>query len=151
MGVDPLPPIDEALVAELLSTTTFRSAQGAVWRSAADGTAACAPTTTAAFHIVPAKYDAGFIEVDSNSCQRCHQTVNQSVNRFDGGRDWYGRVRGSDGIFSFHPFSLSSISGNGYPRTVSMRRELETAGLLERFSARKHRHSRYQILTARGE
>ena len=50
------------------------------------------PTTMAAYHVIPANFDAGFIEVDRTSCIRCHESVNESVSAFDGGRDWYGRV-----------------------------------------------------------
>jgi len=139
MGVDTLPELaDEGLVAELLSTTTFRSAHGATWRWGSDGARAIAPTTSATFHIVPARFDAGFIDVNSVSCMRCHETVNQDVDRFDARRDWYGRIRGSDGIFTFHPFSPSSISSNGFGSHISMRSEMIKAGLLAKFNSKKH-------------
>ena len=92
---------------------------------------------------MPAKYDAGFVEVDRASCMRCHKTVNQPVDKFQSGRDWYGRIRGSDGIFSFHPFDPSSLSGNGYPVPVRMRDELVSAGVIERYDAKKHDKLRY--------
>ncbi len=41
------------------------------------------------------------------------------VTDFNAGRDWYGHIRGSDGIFSFHPFSPDCISGNGYGAGVT--------------------------------
>ncbi|HEV3021150.1 MAG TPA: hypothetical protein VGX76_01735 [Pirellulales bacterium] len=147
MGVDSLPPVgDDGLVEELLTGTVFRSALGATWRDDDDGVETCAPTTLAAFHVVPANYDAGFIAVDDASCMRCHETANAPVREFNYGRDWYGRVRGSDGIFSFHPFSLDSISDNGYARTVRMRREFEQAGLLEPYDPGRHPSSIYQTL-----
>lgn len=139
MGIDSLPALDDdTLVAELLTTTTFRSALGATWKFGTNGTRTAAPTTSAKFHIVPANYDAGFVDVDRVSCIRCHETVNQNVSRFNAGRDWYGRIRGSDGIFSFNPFSHDSISDNGYGRRVRMRGDLQTAGLLERYDPAKH-------------
>lgn len=145
MGVDTLPALeDDALVAELLQQTTFQSATGQSWRDGKNQTVTFAPTTLASFHVVPANYDAGFVAVDSKSCRRCHETANQSVRDFDAGRDWYGRIRGSDGIFSFHPFSPDSISDNGFPRGVRMRSELERAGMLERFDAKRHFHALYQ-------
>ncbi|HZZ80757.1 MAG TPA: hypothetical protein VFE62_19805 [Gemmataceae bacterium] len=144
MGVYVLPSLeDDALVAELLTKTTFKSALGNPWAEGANGAVAAAPTTEAAFHIVPAKYDAGFVEVDRASCMRCHKTVNQPVDKFQSGRDWYGRIRGSDGIFSFHPFDPNSISGNGYPVPVRMRDELVSAGVIERYDAKKHDRLRY--------
>jgi len=146
MGVDALPPVgDDRLVEELLTGTPFRSALGESWRDD-DGGQTCAPTTSASFHVVPVNYDAGFIAVDNASCMRCHATANTSVREFNSGRDWYGRVRGSDGIFSFHPFSLDSISNNGYARPVRMRRELEQAGLLVKYDPAQHPSSVYQTL-----
>jgi hypothetical protein len=147
MGVDELPDLgDDRLVAELLADATFHSALAQPWREAADGTLTFAPTTQASFQIVPASYDAGFVAVDSDSCMRCHETVNHSVRRFNSRRDWYGRVRGSDGIFSFHPFAPESISGNGFARPVSMRREFEKAGLIEPFNPKRHQNKVYHRL-----
>lgn len=144
MGVDSLPAIDDAkLVAELLTKTPFKSALAELWRKGSNGTLTSAPTTQAEFHIVPVNYDAGFIEVDKVSCTRCHNTVNQHVDRFEPGRDWYGRVRGSDGIFSFHPFSLETISSNGFGSPVRMRSELVTLGILQKYDPRKHPESAY--------
>jgi hypothetical protein len=147
MGVDVLPDIkDEKLVIDLLTKTTFRSAVGQIWREGSNGTETCAPTTKAEFHVVPAGYDAGFIAVNNTSCMRCHDTVNQNVREFNAGRDWYGRVRGSDGIFSFHPFSHGSISDNGFGRPISMRHDLQKAGVIARFNAKVHKSSVYKRL-----
>ncbi len=146
-GIDNLPELtDNQLVSELLTKTVFRSALGGHWKMDASGNKAFAPTTTAAFHIVPANYDAGFVEVDRQSCMRCHETVNQSVDRFDSLREWYGRIRGSDGIFSFHPFSLDSLSDNGFGRSIQMRKELVDGGVLEEFDPALHRNSVYPTI-----
>ena len=145
IGVDNLPPVgDDLLVQELLTGTTFVSALGATWREGTGGNVSSAPTTDAAFHIVPAKYDAGFVEVDHISCIRCHQTVNQSVTRFDFGRDWYGRIRGSDGIFSFHPFDPSCISYNGFSLTTRLRTSLVNAGVLAKYDENRHSSAVYR-------
>src|SRR5262245_32947838 len=53
-----LPQIDHALVRKLLATP-FKSALGQEWKKGADGVEAFAPTTTAAFHIVPKNYKGG--------------------------------------------------------------------------------------------
>lgn len=144
MGTDVLPPVgDDRLVGKLLVETTFKSALGETWRYTGDGQSTCAPTTKANFHIVPAKYDAGFIEVDRSSCIRCHNTVNQHVSRFNFSRDWYGRIRGSDGIFSFHPFDPGTISYNGFGQPVRMRAKLTQAGLLVKYESSKHPRSLY--------
>jgi hypothetical protein len=144
MGVDVLPPLeDDQLVAELLRTTPFLSAQGEVWRSAA-GRGTHAPTTLASWHVVPRNYDGGYIGVDAASCARCHASVNRHVNDFEPGRDWYGRVRGSDRIFSFHPFDPACISHNGYPTGARMRPQLVRLGLLVQFDATRHTRDVYQ-------
>jgi hypothetical protein len=151
-GVDELPDLgDDALVNELLSNTVFTSVLGKKWREGTNGVKSFAPTTLASYHVVPKNYDAGFIEIDSASCMRCHKTTNQSVDRFDGGRDWYGRIRGSDGIFSFHPFEPATVSGNGFGSRPSMRDSLISAGLLQRFSAKKHPNRLYQKITTLAE
>ena len=152
MGMDTLPPVDDdPLVVQLLTETTFTSASDVAWRESENGAVyTCAPTTTAAFHIVPANYAGGFVDVDPESCMRCHDSVGQQAQHFEFGRDWYGRVRGSDGIFSFHPFSVGSISHNGIGQAVSMRSELVKAKVLERFDPDKHPSNAYQRLESRG-
>jgi hypothetical protein len=93
---------------------------------------------------VPAKYDAGFMQVDRTSCMRCHESTSKPVSDFEPGRDWYGHIRGSDGIFSFQPFSNDSISDNGYGRTVSMRPEFEKAGVIAQYDPKRHPEEIYQ-------
>jgi hypothetical protein len=149
MGVDSLPAIgDDKLVSQLLSGAVFHSASGEVWRESESGVATCAPTTAAGFNVVPANYDAGFVAVDRVSCARCHDSTSKPVSDFNPGRDWYGHIRGSDGIFSFHPFAPESVSDNGYGRTVSMRGEFERAGVIAKYDPQKHSASDYQSLEA---
>ncbi len=144
MGVDSLPAIDdEKLVIELLTTTPFRSAHGELWRKGTNDIYTAAPTTDAGFHVIPAGYDAGFIEVESHSCMRCHETANKHVREFAPGRDWYGRVRGSDGIFSWHPFDPSSVSYNGFGATPRIRRSLVDAGIVAVYDAKLHPPEQY--------
>jgi hypothetical protein len=138
------------LVVELLTGTVFRSALDTSWREGEQGALyTCAPTTRALFHIVPAGYAGGFIDVNPESCARCHDSVGKQAQHFEFARDWYGRVRGSDDIFSFHPFSLGSISPNGIGRPVHMRPELLKAKVLERFDADRHPSDLYQRLETR--
>ena len=147
MGIDKLPPVgDKKLVARLLSETVYRSALGSTWLTGENREYTVAPTTDAEFHIVPANYDAGFIEVDRASCMRCHETVNQHVNNFEFGRDWYGRIRGSDGIFSIHPFDPNCISQNGNSNSARINGHLVSAGILAKFDPEKHSTKDYQRL-----
>lgn len=137
---------DDRLVAELLKTTPFESCSGQIWRDDFTGPNVFAPTTEARWHIVPRHYQAGFIEVGETSCTRCHQSVNKHATEFEDaftGRQWYGRVRGSDQIFSFHPFALSSIADNGASLPVRMRGELVSAGIVAQFDGRIHTAARY--------
>jgi hypothetical protein len=128
----PLPAIEHDLVRKLLDTP-FRSALGQEWKRNADGVEAFAPTTEADFHIVPKNYQGGFIEVSSKSCMRCHDTTLKHASEVQYRRDWYGRVRGSDNIFSFHIFEPSSISHNGFGREPALRQDLLAAGLLKQW------------------
>jgi len=69
-----------------------------------------APTTKEDFHIVPKDYTGGFVRVNNVQCMRCHTNTMKEAGDFDFQRDWYGRVRGDDNIFTFHPFEPSSVS-----------------------------------------
>jgi len=124
-----LPAIDHKLVRKLLDTP-FKSALGQEWKKGGDGVFAFAPTTDADFHIVPKKYHGGFVEISSKSCMRCHDSTLAHARDFQAFRDWYGRVRGSDNIFSFHIFDPSSISYNGFGSEPRLRQELVDAGVL---------------------
>lgn len=125
-----MPAIDHDLVRKLLETP-FKSVLGHEWKKSEDGTEAYAPTTEAAFHIVPKNYKGGFVEVSSNSCMRCHDSTLKHARDFQASRDWYGRVRGSDNIFSFHIFDPSCISHNGFSLQPRLRQALVDAGLLK--------------------
>lgn len=139
--IDTLPTLDHDLVIRLLTTTKFKSALGASWKP--DSESPAAPTTEAEFHVIPKRYDAGFINVDSKSCMRCHNSTNEPVRQFENRREWYGRIRGSDGIFSFHPFDPSCISGNGFSVAVKMNQKLIDAGIIVEFDPKIHPHDLY--------
>jgi hypothetical protein len=126
-----LPAIDDVKLVRKLLDTPFKSALGQEWKKGGDGAEAFAPTTAADFHIVPKNYKGGFVEVSSNSCMRCHDSTLKHSRDFQPFRDWYGRVRGSDNIFSFHIFEPSSISFNGFSVRTQVRQQLVAAGLLK--------------------
>lgn len=145
--VDTLPGLpDEELLIELLSQKAFVSCLGMDWRSDAEGNRTSAPTTAAALQVVPRNYDAGFVNIDRYDCSQCHTTVGQHVDDFDFHRDWYGRIRGSDGIFSFHPFEPSCISPRGIPGKAVIRQELVTLGLISPYEPRLHTADRYSSI-----
>jgi hypothetical protein len=76
----------------------------------------------------------------------CHDDTLKPARSFDAPRGWYGRVRGSDGIFSFHPIEPSSISRNGSPVQVRIRQSLVRAGMVERYDRAKHPADRYSAI-----
>jgi hypothetical protein len=127
--VDTIPALPNDLVIELLTKTPFHSTIGAEWISNGEY-AGFAPNTEAPFHVVPQKNRLAFIKSDSKSCMKCHETTLMQADDFDGPRDWYGRVRGSDGIFSFHIFDPKSLPASGYTTNVRLRPELLNADRL---------------------
>lgn len=77
------------------------------------GTAGGANVTSQTdFNIVPKEYTGGTIAVTHKSCMQCHDTVFRPATAFEMNRDWYGRVRGDDGIFSWHPFGPVGTHGD---------------------------------------
>lgn len=90
-----------------------------------------APTTKDGFGIVPRNYQAATIAVSTKSCARCHESTLKHANDFDSFRDWYGRVRGSDGIFSFHPFEPSCISYSGIYQGAEIRKSFLDHGIVK--------------------
>jgi hypothetical protein len=127
-----LPPLPEKLVARLLTETPFKSVLGQEWIS--DGEEeGHAPTTQADFHIVPRDYGAAALAVSSKKCMTCHETTAMHADDFQFARDWYGRVRGDDHIFSFHIFEPRCISGNGIGVQPELRQALIQAGKLKQY------------------
>lgn len=137
-GVAVLPSMPEALSAHLLDTTPFKVATGAKFA----GNAA-APTTNDAFGIVPREYHGSFLGTDTDSCRNCHQHTLMHVDVFDRGRDWYGYVRGSDEIFTFHPINPGDIAYNGAQRQFRLRPEFVAAGMIESYDPTRHAAEHY--------
>jgi hypothetical protein len=72
----------------------------------------------------PENYKGG-VSVSRENCMQCHQDTLKHADDFDANRDWYARIRGSDGIFSFHPFALESIAGDNHKaKPIRFRKEL---------------------------
>lgn len=77
---------------------------------------------------VPRGYAGSLVH---DRCDDCHRDVGMHVSAFDTPRDWYGFIRGDDGIFSFHPIDTSSISTNGAERQTVLKPGFVEAGLLK--------------------
>ena len=85
--------------------------------------------------ILPKNYGGSHVGMDRDDCMKCHVHVAKHANEFDRpGRDWYGYVRGSDRIFSFHPFSNSSIATNGMDRPVRFSDKLRRSGHIKQYA-----------------
>lgn len=145
-GVDELPTLGEDLAAKLLDSTPFKSAVGAVWHAGTNGVDALSPTTNERFSIVPPGFHGTFIGNDTESCKNCHRHTLKHVDEFDSVRQWYGRVRGGDQIFSWNPVEPSSVADNGASIRVVLRRAFVEAGMLEQYDKAKHPTDMYSLL-----
>lgn len=111
-AISPLPTLPVSLVNDLLKEP-FRSHLGdKAWSPTADG-----------YNVVPSGWLGGFVPVDAESCMRCHDKAGQTVN-LNGETRW--RLRGGDGIFSFHPLDVTGLA-NGQ---IKLNQKLLDAGLL---------------------
>jgi len=145
-AVDKLPEIsDRKLIHNLLRNTTFESCIGIPWK---EGTLDCfAPTaSTDQLNIVPHNYDGTFLGADSQSCMKCHESTLVHSRFFDRQRGWYGYVRGSDGILSWHPIALDSLSTTGFGIPVRFRPEFVRAGVIAKFNSQLHTSGRYKTI-----
>lgn len=118
-----LPSLAGDIVSELLDETPFVQIRGdsGAWRT--DGNSSVLSPTAASFSIVPIGYRGAFLPVTTESCMRCHRDAGQVVN-LQGEQRW--RLRGGDGIFSWHIFDPRSFE-DGVLRTNDA---LARAGLI---------------------
>lgn len=135
--IEEIPLWDAETVHALVDGRTYQSTLGERWRE---------QSVTFSGGLNPPNYKA-IMDVDSMSCNRCHRSTNRNVQFFEFGRNWYGNIRGSDRILSFHIFDPSCISYNGSSKPVKYREELVQWGLLERYDADKHPENYYLQLS----
>lgn len=152
MPLDFLPEFnDPELVKKLLTETPFSSSTGMPWRWDTEGkTISNAPITKEDFSIVPKDYLGGMVTLTNESCTRCHSTTNHHVNEFTHnprqGREWYGRIRGNDGIFSFHIFDPRAISYNGFTIAPVVNQTLVKTGYVAMYNPNIHVKEIYKVL-----
>ncbi len=133
--VDVLPPISSEYAMRLLDSTPFRPVGGEMWTHDS-----VAPTSDS-LSIVPPRYEGAKLGLDSDSCNLCHRTTLQHGTAFEVRHvGKYGRIVGSDGVFSWHPIARETISGNGSIIQPRFNPEFERRGWIERFN-RSHRES----------
>lgn len=134
-GREDLPEIPEGLARTILSWP-FVPHSG--WKADIH-----APSTRSkSLSIVSEDYLGCMVRPDSKGCMQCHESVGMHAFKLQRNRDWYGRVRGSDGIFSFHIFDESSISpmmGQGREPRLNMQLPLERATTFPRLEIRTSR------------
>jgi len=63
------------------------------------------------------------LEITQNNCVQCHINTAVSVKALSSNRHWYGHIRGDDGIFSWYPFKVTSISHNGASKKLTLDHE----------------------------
>jgi hypothetical protein len=101
-----LPDIPESLAETILSWDFVANAE---WK-----TDCFAPSTKSdSLSIVSKDYLGCIVRPDSKGCMQCHDSTQRHAFTLERNRDWYGRIRGSDGIFSFHIFANTAISVKG--------------------------------------
>ncbi len=113
--LETLAPLDPGVVKELLDRPFRSRLVAGTWSESAMGVTAEDPG-----QIVPPKYHGQLVEVTTASCNRCHRDTGKHVEVFERNppRDWYGLLRGGDGILSWHPFEdrqLRDIGFDGAP------------------------------------
>jgi hypothetical protein len=109
-----LPDIPESLAEEILGWDFVANAE---WK-----TDCFAPSTKSdRLSIVAKDYQGFMVRPDSKGCAQCHDTTLAHVSHLEPSRDWYGRVRGSDGIFSFHIFDEDTLSVEAYDKAKAIK------------------------------
>ena len=146
---DALPGLaDPAILEELLLETPFASARGQVWKQSG-GLVAYAATTAAPFHVVPRGYDGGFLQVDDQTCTRCHVDAGRPFKDYYDNILAYGELWGMDDVFTWHPFRTELfVDANGNVRNFNydnrqLREDFVAGGVLAPFDAAAHGPDRY--------
>jgi len=119
-NVDVLPSFGDNELVDRLLARPFQSCMGYEWR-----TGCYCPTSNSTFGIVPRNYDGNFVGNDSASCMKCHESASEHVREFHFGRDWYGFIRGSDKILSWHPVDPSCLVRDASHGPITWRPELK--------------------------
>lgn len=104
--VEKLPNLPPETVAKLLSRP-FRDVTDSNWH----------PSSDQEFSILPKDYSLGLLkEITPEACANCHKQTQISVRRLiprepliQRNPDKVGNIRGSDGIFTWHPFAAKSV------------------------------------------
>lgn len=128
--IERVPPIDKETVRKLLDRP-FSNVTEEPWSDYS-----YVPTADDTFNIYPRNYSLGLLHsVDRVSCAHCHRQTGISVNNLvpeepiiRDNQPKVGNIRGSDGIFTWHPFDESCIqnkTGETQPDIVLRKYDLD--------------------------
>lgn len=100
----------EMKTSKLMLKLPFKSTVGEPWFS--DGKVDCdMAETDHEDSIVPLGYQGAHFIASKKSCSNCHSETKRYAFDLENPRQWYGYVRGDDGIFSWHP--VGNVPGMG--------------------------------------
>ena len=126
--VKQIPDFSDDLVRKLLKQP-LRNVTNERWESELENTT---PTSNKEFNIIPKNYSFGIVPTDAESCARCHNQTGISVDKLIPKETiilknphLVGRIRGYDGVFSWYPFTQSSISKNDTDKKQILYREVD--------------------------
>lgn len=125
-----IPELQDETVRALLGTP-FKRINGHQWAPEASAFPSWAPTTNSDFSIVPKNYFAAMVRTRQSNCMDCHKDTGLTADEIGpDDRYWHGRVRGSDNIFTLHPFSADSVQNGEGVHQIRFRKELLDADLI---------------------
>ena len=111
--VEKIPDLTEQQTKEILNLP-FKEVTFDLWSEIS--AAACSDQS---FSIFPKDYSMGLLSVDSESCAQCHRQTQITVNRLIPKEPLIynnpakvGNIRGCDGIFTWYPFDVNSVSAS---------------------------------------
>ena len=109
--VERIPDLTEEQTKKLLSLP-FKLVTNEVWSDISN-----TPCSDQEFSLFPKDYSLGLITVDSVSCSNCHRQTQITVNRLIPKEpliyknpEKVGNIRGSDGVFTWTPFDVSTAA-----------------------------------------
>lgn len=135
---------DEPLVKELLRESTFVSVYEEPWKRVGNQRTFAA-TTKSEFSVVPNHNFTGILEVNEQSCSRCHTDAQRPVMDFVPNAILYGDIWGSDQIFSFHLFNQDRYNLDGNENR-SLRPAFIESGMVQAYDQSIHQDHNYRVL-----
>ena len=150
--LDVLPDLgDPELAKELLSDRLFRPTGATPWKDVGSARNYAA-STESRDGIVPQFYDGGLLQVNDDSCRRCHQDAGRAIGEFYPEMVLCGEIWGKDETFSWHPCeNRAFVKPNGEVANFNddnrqLRSDFVKAGIIKPFQSSQHPPSIYKAL-----